>query len=76
MENLKTLIFSNDVFFSKNPKHLPSSLRVLECLHRKYPSQDFHVQDGKCLFFTHPPSTPFEWKGFLRKASVRYLYLC
>ncbi|KEH17487.1 disease resistance protein (TIR-NBS-LRR class), putative [Medicago truncatula] len=35
MENLKTLIFSDYVFFKKHPKHLPNSLRVLEC---RYPS--------------------------------------
>ncbi|AES76447.2 disease resistance protein (TIR-NBS-LRR class) [Medicago truncatula] len=37
MENLKTLIFSNDVFFSENPKHLPNSLRVLECRNHMCP---------------------------------------
>ncbi|RHN52619.1 putative TIR domain, winged helix-turn-helix DNA-binding domain-containing protein [Medicago truncatula] len=67
MENLKTLIFSNDVFFSKNPKHLPNSLRVLECRYHKYHSSDFHVHDDRCHFFIHPPSNPFEWKGFFTK---------
>ncbi|RHN40074.1 putative TIR domain, winged helix-turn-helix DNA-binding domain-containing protein [Medicago truncatula] len=67
MENLKTLIFSKDVSFSKNPKHLPNSLRVLECRYRKYPSSNFHVQDEKCHFFSHHTSNPFEWKGLFRK---------
>ncbi|RHN79038.1 putative TIR domain, winged helix-turn-helix DNA-binding domain-containing protein [Medicago truncatula] len=40
MENLKTLIFSDYVFFKKHPKHLPNSLRVLEC---RYPSSGFLV---------------------------------
>ncbi|XP_024641439.1 disease resistance protein RPV1 [Medicago truncatula] len=31
MENLKTLIFGNKVYLCENPKHLPNSLRVLEC---------------------------------------------
>jgi len=36
MENLKTLIIKNGLF-SKGPKHLPNSLRVLEW--PRYPSQ-------------------------------------
>ncbi|MED6183284.1 hypothetical protein PIB30_036470 [Stylosanthes scabra] len=38
MKNLKTLIIKNGCF-SKSPKHLPNSLRVLEW--RKYPSEYF-----------------------------------
>jgi len=78
MENLKTLIFSNDVSFSTNPKHLPNSLRVLEChnRNRKYPSSDFHFFiRNRNINRKHPSSNPFEWKGFLTKASVTYLYL-
>jgi len=75
MKNLKTLIFSGCVFFSKHPKHLPNSLRVLEWCYRKYPSSGFPLRDDTCHVFIHPLSNPFEWKGFLTKASMTYLYL-
>ncbi|KEH32795.1 disease resistance protein (TIR-NBS-LRR class) [Medicago truncatula] len=70
MENLKTLIFSDDVSFSTNPKHLPNSLRVLECRNRncKYPSSDFHFFIcNRNINRKHPSSNPFEWKAFLTK---------
>jgi len=38
MKNLRTLIIRNGQF-SKGPRHLPNSLRVMELL--RYPSQNF-----------------------------------
>jgi len=46
----------------------------LKC--RKHPSSDLHLLNRKRnINCKHPSSNPFEWKGFLTKASVTYLYL-
>ncbi|KAG4926827.1 hypothetical protein JHK85_053313 [Glycine max] len=71
MENLKTLIIKNG-HFTKGPKHLPDTLRVLEWW--RYPSQSFpsDFRPKKLAICKLPNSgyTSLELAVLLKKASV------
>jgi hypothetical protein len=75
MENLKTLIIRNGKF-NKSPKHLPNSIRVLECHNNSLfdlPS-GFNPKDlvicNLCSFLT---SSQFEGESFIKKANATFL---
>lgn len=71
MENLKTLILV-DAHFSKRPKHLPNSIKVLKW--RKYPTlnlpYDFHPKKLTICKLAFSEFTSFVLEVFFKKASV------
>ncbi|KAK7314808.1 hypothetical protein VNO77_33336 [Canavalia gladiata] len=70
MKNLKTLIIKIGSF-SKGPKHLPNSLRLLEWW--RYPSPDlpydFHPKKLTMCKLPYSHFTSFKWDGLVNKAS-------
>jgi len=77
MKNLRTLIIRNG-HFSKGPKHLPNSLRVMEWW--RYPSQnfpyDFHPKKLAIFKLPYCEFTTLELTDLLRKASVLSSFPC
>ncbi|XP_027359418.1 TMV resistance protein N-like [Abrus precatorius] len=75
MKNLKTLIIKIGCF-SKGPKHLPNSLRLLEWW--RYPSQDlpfdFYPKELATCKFPYDHFTSFKWASFVNKfVNIRVL---
>lgn len=77
MKNLRTLIIRNG-HFSKGPKHLPNSLRVMEWW--RYPSQnfpqDFHPKKLAIFKLPYCEFTSLELTDLLRQASVLSSFPC
>ncbi|MED6107807.1 hypothetical protein PIB30_017697 [Stylosanthes scabra] len=76
MKNLKTLIIKNGCF-SKSPKYLPNSLRVLEWW--RYPSEyfpyDFQPKDLSILKLVDTPFMPSNLKSLSKLGSLKVLKL-
>jgi len=71
MENLKTLIIKSDCF-SKGPKHLPNTLRVLEwsrCPSQEWP-RNFNPKQLAICKLPHSSITSLRLAPLFKKASV------